>query len=72
MDVTPPSVPTNLTVTSKASDRVSLAWSPSTDNTGVAGYEIFRDGVNIGTSTTTAYTDTGLKAATAHAYHVSL
>ncbi|WP_339832506.1 carbohydrate binding domain-containing protein [Paenibacillus sp. FSL R7-0272] len=70
VDTAPPSVPTNLTVTSKASDRVSLAWSPSTDNTGVTGYEIFRDGVNIGTSTTTAYTDTGLNAATAHAYYV--
>lgn len=70
VDTAPPSVPTNLTVTSKASDRVSLAWSPSTDNTGVTGYEVSRDGVNIGTSTTPAYTDTGLDAATAHVYYV--
>ncbi|WP_342552695.1 carbohydrate binding domain-containing protein [Paenibacillus sp. FSL R7-0652] len=69
-DTTPPSVPANLTVTSKASDRVALAWNPSTDNTSVTGYEVFRDGVKIGISPTPAYTDTGLKAAASYMYHV--
>ena len=70
VDTTLPSVPTNLIVTSKASDRVTIAWNPSTDNTSVAGYEVFRDGVKIGTTTTPAYTDSNLKAATDYAYYV--
>lgn len=70
VDVTPPSVPTDLTVTSKAADRVALAWTPSTDSVGVLGYEIFRDGVKIGTSAAPAFTDNSLKASTTYVYTV--
>lgn len=70
VDITPPSVPTGLTVTAKAADRVTLAWNPSTDHVGVTGYEVFRDGVKIGTSTTPAYTDNSLKASTSYVYTV--
>jgi glycoprotein endo-alpha-1,2-mannosidase len=42
-DVTPPSPPALLRVTSKSYDRVSLQWNPSTDNVGVVGYNVYRE-----------------------------
>jgi hypothetical protein len=56
-DTTPPTAPTNLTASTTAS--VALNWNPSTDNTGVAGYTVYRDGVAIGTTATgvLTYTD---------------
>lgn len=39
-DPTPPSVPTDLKVTAVGHKTVSLEWKPSTDNVGVASYEV--------------------------------
>jgi chitodextrinase len=39
-DRTPPTKPTNLRVTSTTSYKVSLAWNPSTDNSGVFSYRV--------------------------------
>jgi len=39
-DRTPPTEPTNLRVTSVTSYRVSLAWNPSTDNSGSFSYKV--------------------------------
>jgi len=38
-DLTPPTRPTNLRVTSITSYQVSLAWNPSTDNSGTFSIE---------------------------------
>jgi chitodextrinase len=65
-----PTTPANLTATPVSSSQVTLAWSASTDNVGVAGYRVFRDGTQIATTTTTSYADTGLTAATTYAYTV--
>jgi chitodextrinase len=70
-DTTPPSVPTNLTVTGTTASTVSLAWTASTDNVGVAGYKIYRAGAQVGTTSATSYTDTGLAPSTAYSYTVS-
>ncbi|KAA2252259.1 cellulose-binding protein [Solihabitans fulvus] len=70
-DTTPPSVPANLATTGTTSSSVSLSWSPSTDNVGVAGYRVYRDGAQVGTATGTTFTDTGLSAATRHTYTVA-
>jgi fibronectin type 3 domain-containing protein len=37
----------------------------------VSGYVVYRDGVDVGHPTTTAFTDTGLSAVTAYTYEVS-
>lgn len=58
-DVTTPSVPANL-VSVAGPSQVSLTWSASTDDVGVAGYGVYRDSVLIGTVTTNSYVDTGL------------
>jgi len=39
-DLTPPTRPTNLRVTSITSYQVSLAWNPSTDNSGTFSYRV--------------------------------
>jgi len=69
-DTQAPSVPSGVTVTGTTSSSVSLSWSASTDNVGVAGYDILRNGTQVGTSSTTSFSDTGLTASTAYSYSV--
>ncbi|TXS43943.1 glycoside hydrolase family 6 protein [Streptomyces sp. OR43] len=69
-DTQAPTAPTGVTATAKTSSSVSLSWTASTDNTAVTGYDVFRDGVKVGSSTTTSYTDSGLSASTAYSYTV--
>ncbi|MDQ0792195.1 glycoside hydrolase family 6 protein [Streptomyces sp. B1I3] len=69
-DTQAPSAPTGVTTTAKTSSSVSLSWTASTDNTGVTGYDVFRNGVKVGSSATTSYTDSGLTASTAYSYTV--
>jgi large repetitive protein len=70
-DTTPPSVPTGLVATASSTSQVNLSWNASTDNVGVAGYRVFRNGTAVGTSATTSYSDTGLAANTLYTYRVS-
>jgi chitodextrinase len=70
-DTTPPSVPTGLTATAASASRINLAWSAATDNVGVAGYRIYRNGARIATSASTSYADTGLTADTTYSYTVA-
>ncbi|MFG1675390.1 cellulose binding domain-containing protein [Micromonospora sp. NPDC049282] len=41
-DTTPPSAPQNLTVGEVTASTGTLSWSPSTDNVGVLGYNVYR------------------------------
>jgi len=70
-DATAPSVPTNLSATAISSTRIDLAWTASTDNVGVTGYKIYRNGAQIGTSATTAYSDTTCSSGQTYSYQVS-
>ena len=69
-DTTPPSVPTNVTATASSATAITITWTASTDNVGVAGYKIFRAGSQIGTSVSTTYSDTGLTPNTLYSYTV--
>jgi Bacterial Ig domain/IPT/TIG domain/Purple acid Phosphatase, N-terminal domain/Immunoglobulin I-set domain len=71
VDTTPPTVPAGLTATAVSSSQINLAWTASTDNVGVTGYNIFRGGVKIGTAPSTSYQDAGLAASTSYTYNVS-
>jgi hypothetical protein len=66
-----PTVPAGLTATAISSSQINLSWSASTDNVGVTGYRIYRDGVQIATTSTTSYSDTGLSPLTTYTYTVS-
>jgi chitodextrinase len=70
-DTSPPSIPANLTATSISATQINLSWTASTDNVAVAGYQIFRNGSQIATSTAPSYSDTGLTAATAYTYAIA-
>ncbi|MCS7048243.1 MAG: HYR domain-containing protein [Verrucomicrobiae bacterium] len=69
-DTTPPTAPTNLRSTGQTTSSISLAWNASTDNVGVVRYRIYRNGNQVGTSTTTTYTDSGLARNTQYSYTV--
>ncbi|WP_329125166.1 endo-1,4-beta-xylanase [Streptomyces sp. NBC_01465] len=69
-DTTAPSVPAGLTVTGTSSSSVSLSWTASTDSVGVTGYDIFRGGTQVGSSTGTSFTNSGLSASTSYSFTV--
>ncbi|WNG48981.1 alpha-amylase [Archangium minus] len=70
VDTTAPSTPTGLTASKKTDRSVTLTWSAASDNVAVAGYDVFRNGTQVGSSTSTSYTDSGLTASTAYSYAV--
>ncbi len=70
-DTAAPTVPANLTAAASSSSRIDLAWSAATDNVGVTGYRVTRNGSLIATTTATSYSDTGLAPQTAYSYSVA-
>jgi hypothetical protein len=70
VDTTPPTAPTNLTATAVNSNQVSLTWTASTDNTGVAGYTVWREGNVIGSAAGTSYVDNAVSPSTTYSYTV--
>jgi glucose/arabinose dehydrogenase/chitodextrinase len=69
-DLAAPTPPT-LTGQAVSATRVDLSWSGATDDVGVTGYEIYRDGALIATlGNVTAFSDTGLTPATTYSYTV--
>lgn len=70
-DTQAPSVPTNLSASAVSSSQINLSWTASTDNVGITGYRIFRNGVQAGTSATNSYNDSGLSPSTTYNYNVS-
>ncbi|HEX6347000.1 PQQ-dependent sugar dehydrogenase [Umezawaea sp.] len=71
-DTVAPTAPGTLRTTGKSATSVDLAWTASTDDVGVTGYEVFRDGVRTGTAdgTATSTTSAGLTAGTEYAFTV--
>lgn len=69
-DTEAPAAPMNLAATGTTKDSVSLGWTISTDNIGVTGYLVYRNGVQVATSTTATYTDSGLTTNTPYVYTV--
>lgn len=69
-DTTAPSTPAGLSATAVTSSSVTTTWNASTDNVGVTGYDIFRNGTQIGTSSNTTYQDSTATPATTYSYSV--
>jgi acid phosphatase type 7 len=69
-DTTPPTAPANLTATAASPTQVSLSWDASTDNVGVAGYKVYRDGAFLASTSTTSYSDSAVQGGTTHSYAV--
>ena len=49
-DFEPPTTPTGFVSSDIASTSFNLKWTASTDNFGVTGYEVYKNGVSIGTT----------------------
>ena len=70
-DTQAPTAPAGLSATAAGSTRVDLAWTAGTDDAGVTGYRIYRDGAMVGTvGTATSYPDTTVRAGTTYDYQV--
>ncbi|MEV4753771.1 discoidin domain-containing protein [Micromonospora sp. NPDC049559] len=69
-DTTAPTTPGGLAVTAKTANSVSLAWTASTDDVGVTGYQVRQGGTVVGSPSGTSYTVGGLAAATAYSFSV--
>ena len=71
VDASPPTAPTGLVATAVASKRVDLTWSAASDDIGVIGYRLFRDGEQIATlGAQTSYQDNGVSPAAEYVYEV--
>ena len=70
-DTAAPTIPTGLTASAPNSNRVNLSWSAASDNIGVSGYRIYRNGGFIDTSSTTSYADTTVAGTTTYSYRVT-
>jgi chitodextrinase len=69
-DTEPPSTPAGVTAGSANPNQATVKWGSSTDNVGVAGYTVWRDGTNIAQLSGTSYQDTGLQEATTYTYTI--
>jgi chitodextrinase len=69
-DTTAPTAPT-LSASGTTQTTTNLSWSGATDNIGVTGYDVLRNGVVIGSTTTaTTFAVTGLTASTTYTFNV--
>ncbi|HEX4103992.1 MAG TPA: fibronectin type III domain-containing protein [Candidatus Paceibacterota bacterium] len=75
LDKTPPTAPTGLTA-SVTTSSITLSWAASTDNVGVIGYYMTKNGRSLTLSTTgpynsTSYTDSTVQPGTTYSYSIA-
>src|SRR5437867_8879628 len=70
-DTTAPTTPTGLAASAPTSSSLTLSWSASTDNIGVAGYRVYRDGTLAASPGGTSVSMTGLSAGVPYSFTVS-
>jgi uncharacterized protein YjdB len=69
-DGTPPSIPQNVNAVAMGPTQVNLTWSASSDNVGVTGYRVLRNGSQVGAPAAPAFQDVGVAPATTYSYTV--
>jgi chitodextrinase len=69
-DTQPPSTPSVFSVTGSTQTSISVAWTASIDNVGVAGYGVYLDGALAGSTAQTSYTFAGVWCGTSHILEV--
>jgi len=70
IDTLAPTVPTNVVASIIASTTATISWTASTDNVGVAGYDVFQNGTLKTSVTSTSAAITGLTASTTYSFTV--
>ena len=70
-DTTPPTAP-SLTGTAVSTSEIDLSWTAATDDSGIAGYDVYRDEGWVTTlgATELAYRGSGLTPGTSYSYYV--
>ena len=71
LDTIAPSVPVGLSASAVSTTQINLTWSASSDAVGVAGYTIYREGVEVGSTESSSYSDVGLSASSTYAYSLA-
>lgn len=68
-----PTTPSGLSAAAADALTINLSWTASTDNTGVAGYQIYRNGTLVQTifGSATTFTDGQLDPSTSYTYSVA-
>jgi chitodextrinase len=69
-DTQAPTVPSSLAYSNVTTSSVNLSWTASTDNVGVTGYDVYRNGSYLASTTSVSYSVTGLSASTAYTFYV--
>ena len=70
-DTTAPTTPTGLAASTPTSSSLTLSWSGSTDDVGVAGYRVYRDGTLVASPGGTSASITGLSTGVPYSFTVS-
>lgn len=70
VDTQAPTAPTNLAANNPTANTIALSWIASTDNIGVVGYDIYKDGTFYATVTGTTATVSGLNPSTTYNFYV--
>ena len=70
VDTQAPSAPSNLVASNTTQTTVDLSWTAATDNVGVTGYDVYKDGSLLGSTTNTSAQVTGLTANTTYTFYV--
>src|SRR5262249_7985264 len=65
-DTQAPTVPGGLSATAATGTSITVGWTASTDNVGVTGYGLYRNGTSTGSTATTSASFTGLTCGTAY------
>ena len=67
----PPSAPTGLKAQTISDTWIDLVWNEATDDAGVSGYKVYRDGTYINSTVANSVSNTGLTNSTYYCYTVS-
>lgn len=69
-DNEPPTNPSNLNASNVTNSSLTLSWSGSSDNVGVAGYKIYRNNTSIGQTASLSFNVASLSPATTYSFYV--
>ncbi|WP_299902671.1 endonuclease [uncultured Aquimarina sp.] len=69
-DTESPSIPAALTASNITTTSAQLSWNASSDNVGVTGYDVYRNGSLLSSTSNTSYTVTALSPATTYTFAV--
>lgn len=69
-DTIPPTAPSGLTVNAVSPTAATLSWTAASDNVGVSGYVVSRNGATVATVNGTSFSDTALAGSTTYEFTV--